>query len=43
MVGDLPAKVGGMVPSLQEDHEAGFDPDAVLAPKDQRRVDRFIL
>ncbi|TIT46430.1 MAG: beta-ketoacyl-[acyl-carrier-protein] synthase II, partial [Mesorhizobium sp.] len=31
MVGDLPAKVGGTVPSLQEDPEAGFDPDTVLA------------
>jgi 3-oxoacyl-[acyl-carrier-protein] synthase II len=43
VVGDLPAKVGGVVPSLEEDSEAGFDPDAVLAPKDQRKVDRFIL
>ena len=32
-----------MVPSLEEDPDAGFDPDAVLAPKDQRKVDRFIL
>lgn len=43
IVGDLPAKVGGVVPSLVEDPEAGFDPDAVLAPKDQRKVDRFII
>jgi 3-oxoacyl-[acyl-carrier-protein] synthase II len=43
MVGDLPAKVGGEVPTLQEDPDAGFDPDAVMAPKDQRKVDRFIL
>jgi 3-oxoacyl-[acyl-carrier-protein] synthase II len=43
MVGDLPAKVGGVVPSLEEDPEAGFDPNIVLAPKDQRKVDRFIL
>ncbi|CAN7167325.1 beta-ketoacyl-ACP synthase II [Bosea sp. LjRoot237] len=43
VVGDLPAKVGGVVPSLVEDPEAGFDPDAVLAPKDQRKVDRFII
>ena len=34
VVGDLPAKVGGTVPSLTEDPDAGFDPDAVLAPKD---------
>lgn len=43
MVGDLSAKVGGMVPSRQDDADAGFDPDAVLTPKDQRKVDRFIL
>ncbi|WP_366465844.1 beta-ketoacyl synthase N-terminal-like domain-containing protein [Paracoccus methylarcula] len=43
IVGDLPAKIGGVVPSLGEDPEAGFDPDAILAPKDQRKIDRFIL
>jgi len=43
VVRDLPAKVGGLVPSREEDPEAGFDPNSVLAPKDQRRVDRFIL
>src|SRR5204863_5436456 len=43
VVGELPAKVGGTVPSLTEDPDAGFAPDAVLAPKDQRKVDRFIL
>jgi 3-oxoacyl-[acyl-carrier-protein] synthase II len=43
IVGDLPAKVGGVVPSIEEDPEAGFDPDTVLPPKDQRKVDRFIL
>ena len=43
MAGDLPVKVGGVVPSLEEDPEAGFDPNTVLAPKDQRKVDRFIL
>lgn len=43
VVGDLPAKVGGVVPSLEEDAEAGFDPDSVMPTKDQRKVDRFIL
>ncbi|MDK1378567.1 MULTISPECIES: beta-ketoacyl-ACP synthase II [unclassified Sinorhizobium] len=43
VVGELPAKVGGTVPSLGEDPEAGFDPSTILAPKDQRKVDRFIL
>src|SRR4051812_41624642 len=43
VVGDLPAKVGGTVLSLEEDTEAGFDPNTVFAPKDRRKVDRFIL
>lgn len=40
---DLPAKVGGVVPSFEEDAEAGLDPDAIVTPKDQRKMDRFIL
>ncbi|AZO58563.1 MAG: beta-ketoacyl-[acyl-carrier-protein] synthase II [Mesorhizobium sp.] len=43
VVEDLPAKIGGVVPSLEEDPEAGLDPNAFLTPKDQRKVDRFIL
>lgn len=43
IVGELPAKVGGVVPAITEDPEAGFDPDSVMPPKDQRKVDRFIL
>lgn len=43
IVSDLPAKVGGVVPSLEEDAEAGLNPDAVVSTKDQRKMDRFIL
>ena len=43
VVGDLPSKIGGVVPSIAEDSEGGFDPDRVMAPKDQRKVDRFII
>ena len=43
VVGELPTRIGGTVPSLEEDPEAGFDPNTVFAPKDQRKVDRFIL
>lgn len=43
VVADLPAKIGGVVPSPEEDPDAGFDPNTVMAPKDQRKVDRFIL
>ncbi|TIX94396.1 MAG: beta-ketoacyl-[acyl-carrier-protein] synthase II, partial [Mesorhizobium sp.] len=37
VVGELPAKVGGVVPSLEDDPEAGLDANAFVAPKDQRR------
>lgn len=43
IVKDLPAKIGGVVPGRGDDGEAGFDPDLVVAPKDQRKMDRFIL
>jgi len=43
VVGDLPAKIGGVVPSADEDPDAGFDPDVILSAKDQRKVDRFIV
>jgi 3-oxoacyl-[acyl-carrier-protein] synthase II len=43
IVADLPAKVGGIVPDISEDAEAGFDPDSVLSTKEQRKIDRFIL
>jgi len=43
MVSDLPAKVGGVVPTVEEDAEAGLNPDAIVTPKDQRKMDRFIL
>lgn len=43
MVEDIPAKVAGVVPSIAEDPEGGFDPDRAVSPRDQRRMDRFIL
>lgn len=43
VVGDLPSKIGGVVPLFTEDPEGGFDPDTIMAPKDQRKVDRFII
>ncbi len=39
----LPAKVAGIVPSRSDDAEGGFDPDRAAAPKDHRKMDRFIL
>jgi len=43
VVADLPARVGGRVPTQEEDAEAGFDPDRATAPKEQKKMDRFIL
>ena len=39
----LPARVAGTVPTTADDPAGGFDPDLVVPPKDQRRMDRFIL
>ncbi|QJD30927.1 beta-ketoacyl-ACP synthase II [Methylococcus geothermalis] len=43
LVADVPAKVGGVVPTRVEDRAAGFDSDQVASSKDQRKMDRFIL
>lgn len=39
---DLPCRIAGTVPSADEGTH-GFDPDSVMAPKDQRKNGRFIL
>ena len=39
---DVPVRIGP-VPHHTEDAEAGFTPDVVVSPKDQRKMDRFIL
>jgi 3-oxoacyl-[acyl-carrier-protein] synthase II len=43
VVGDLAAKVGGVVPDISEDAEGGFDVDRHVPVKDQKKMDRFIL
>ncbi len=43
VVADLAAKVGGAVPTLADDPLAGFDPDRATPPKEQKKMDRFIL
>lgn len=42
VVSDVPSKVGGVVPSIAEDADGGFDPDRAVPHKDQRKMDRFI-
>ncbi len=39
---DVPAQVAGRVPTIEEDPEAGFDLDAAVTSKDQKKMDRFI-
>ncbi|GAB2476744.1 beta-ketoacyl-ACP synthase II [Comamonas humi] len=34
-------RIAGRVPGLDEDAEAGWNADAVVSPKEQRRMDRF--
>ena len=41
-VSDLSAKIAGMVP-VGESGEGLFNPSAYVEPKEQRKVDRFIL
>jgi 3-oxoacyl-[acyl-carrier-protein] synthase II len=40
---DLGARIAGLVPDKIDDADGGFDPDAVVARKEQRKMDRFIL
>lgn len=39
----LPARIAGLVPDKADDSDGGFDPAQAAAPKDQRKMDRFIL
>lgn len=41
-VSDLPAKIAGIVPEGPKD-EGRFDPSEWMEPKEQRKIDRFIL
>lgn len=38
---DIPVLIAGQVPTGKEENQ--FDPDTVMLPKDQKKVDRFIL
>lgn len=41
-VSDLPCQIGGQVPT-EEDHPHRFDFDAVVSPKERKRMDDFIV
>ena len=42
LVPDVPAKIAGVVPTIAEDAEGGFDPNRTVSAKEQMRMDRFI-
>ncbi|WP_058959301.1 beta-ketoacyl-ACP synthase II [Type-E symbiont of Plautia stali] len=42
MVQDISCKIPGQVPTLDQDPQHGFDPERVIAPKDRKKMDRFI-
>lgn len=42
LVPDVAAKIAGVVPTIAEDAEGGFDPNRAVSAKDQMRMDRFI-
>src|ERR1700754_3227186 len=39
----LPGRIAGLVLGKAEDNKGGFDPALAAPPKDQRKMDRFIL
>ncbi|MDF7659044.1 beta-ketoacyl-ACP synthase II [Erwiniaceae bacterium L1_54_6] len=39
---DIPCKVAGQVPSIEQDPQHGFDPLAVIPAKERKKMDRFI-
>ena len=41
-VSDLPCKIAGQIPSIEDDNEAGLNFDDWIHPKELRKIDRFI-
>ena len=41
-VSDLPCKIAGQVPSINNDPEGGLDIDKWIEPREYKRIDRFI-
>lgn len=42
-VEDISCRIAGVVPTFEEDPEAGFNPDATIPTKEQKKMDRFIM
>jgi 3-oxoacyl-[acyl-carrier-protein] synthase II len=41
-VSDLPCKIAGQIPSINDDNEGGLDLDDWIEPREYKRIDRFI-
>ncbi len=42
-VDDFPIRIAGLVPGIEDDAEAGFDPDTVVEIKERKKIDLFVL
>ncbi|MGD8909769.1 MAG: beta-ketoacyl-ACP synthase II [Chromatiales bacterium] len=42
-VEDFPIRIAGLVPGVDKDSEAGFDPDRVIETKERKKIDLFTL
>jgi 3-oxoacyl-[acyl-carrier-protein] synthase II len=42
-VDDFPIRIAGLVPGVEDDPEAGFDPDSVIETKERKKIDLFTL
>lgn len=40
---DFPIKIAGLVPDIKQDAEAGFDIDALVEPKERKKLDMFTI
>ncbi len=40
---DFPIKIAGLVPRIEKDAEAGFDPNTVIEPQERKKLDLFTL
>lgn len=40
---EFPIRIAGLVPEISKDAEAGFDADAVIEPKERKKMDLFSL
>lgn len=40
---DFPIKIAGLVPDIEQDAEAGFDIDALVEPKERKKLDMFTI